>query len=132
MATQTLEQLINGEADIIDTYKKVKEKWNEILKDFNWNSEKAIENMAQLVTKYQIPMELIAGERWLGQEIMVIVGIGQFYSSDMGFDSHIKKAKIVHNGFLRSMCSLEVKYHAENIGALYSINDYTDDNSEIY
>lgn len=132
MARQTLEKLINGDADIVGAYKRVKRKWDEILKDFNWDAENAIEVMAQLVTQYQIPIEHIAGERWLGQEIMVIVGIGQFYSSELGLEANIKEAKIVYNGFLTSMCSLEVKYHAENVGNIYGINEYSDDDSDNY
>jgi|SRR5690554_6053530 len=127
MARQTLEKLINGDPEIVDAYKRVKDKWDEILKDFNWEAENVIERMAELVTRWQIPMEHIAGERWLGQEIMVIVGIGQFYSSEIGFDGHIKEVKTVYNGFLTSMCSLEVKYHAETIGALYGVNDYDEE-----
>ncbi len=127
MARQTLEKLINGDPEIVDAYKRVKDKWDEILKDFDWEAENVIERMAKLVTKWQIPIEHIAGERWLGQEIMVIVGIGQFYSSEIGFDTHIKEVKTVYNGFLTSMCSLEVKYHAETIGALYGVNDYDEE-----
>lgn len=132
MARQTLEKLISGDTEILDAYKRVKEKWDEILKDFNWDSDNATEKMAELVTLYQIPMELIAGERWLGQEIMVIVGIGQFYSSQIGFDAHTKEVKTVYNGFLTSMCSLEVKYHAETIGSLYGVNDISEDDYSIF
>jgi len=132
MARQTLEKLISGDTDILEAYKRVKEKWDEILKDFDWDSDNATEKMAELVTFYQIPMEHIAGERWLGQEIMVIVGIGQFYSSQIGFDAHTKEVKTVYNGFLTSMCSLEVKYHAETIGSLYGVNDISEDDYSIF
>lgn len=131
MPKQTLEKLIKGDIEILDAYKRVKEKWDEILKDFDWDAENAVEKIAELVSFYQIPMEHIAGERWLGQEIMVIVGIGQFYSSEVGFEANLKEAKTIYNGFLTSMCSLEVKYHAENVGIMYGINDYSD-NYSIY
>lgn len=127
MARQTLEKLIAGDSEIIEAYQKVKAKWSEILQDFDFESKDAVEKMAELVSFWQIPMEHIAGERWLGQEIMVIVGIGQFYSTKIGFDANIKEVLTVYNGFLTSMCSLEVKYHAETIGRLYNINDYSED-----
>lgn len=131
MAKQTLEKLIQGDPEIITAYRNVKEKWDQILMDFNWESEDAVDHMAELVTQYQIQMEHVAGERWLGQEIMVIVGIGQFYSSEIGLEGHIRQAKTVYNGLLRSMCSLEVKYHAENVGEMYGVNELSD-NYPIY
>jgi hypothetical protein len=127
MARQTLEKLINGDREIVEAYHRVGEKWKEILKDFDWDAEDAVKKMAELVSLWQIPMEHVAGERWLGQEIMVIVGIGQFYSTQIGFDAQIKEAKIVYNGFLTSMCSIEVKFHAETIGKLYNVSDYDDE-----
>ena len=84
MAKQTLEKLIQGDKSIIEAYQKVKLRWTEILKDFDWYSPNSIEKMAELVSVHQIPIEHLVGERWLGQEIMVTVGIGQFYSSEMG------------------------------------------------
>lgn len=127
MARQTLEKLITGDREILEAYQRVKAKWDEILQHFDWGAEDAVERMADLVTKWQLPMEGIAGERWLGQEIMVIVGIGQFYNSYIGFDASIKQVKTVYNGFLTSMCSIEVKFHAETIGKLYGIEDYSED-----
>lgn len=122
MAKQTLEKLIQGDKSIIEAYQKVKSRWSEILKDFDWYSPNSIEKMAQLVTMHQISIEHLVGERWLGQEIMVTVGIGQFYSSDMGFDDNYASAMVVYKGFLSSMCSLEVKYHAETMGKFYGLN----------
>jgi len=128
MARQTLEKLIHGDENIVAAYSRIKEKWDEILGGFNWEADDAIEKMAELVSFYQIPMEHIVGERWLGQEIMVIVGIGQFYNSEIGFDASSRQVNIVYKGFLTSMCSLEVKYHAETIGELYKVNYYSEEN----
>lgn len=127
MAKQTLEKLIKGHQEILSAYQHVKEKWDEILTDFDFKDENAVEKMAELVATHQLGFEHVAGERWLGQEIMVIVGIGQFYSSEIGFDASLKEAKTIYNGFLTSMCSLEVKSHAETIGSLYRIKDYLEE-----
>lgn len=121
MAKQTLEKLIQGDTEIINSYQRVKAKWAEALEGFDWESADAIVNMAKLVSEWQIGMEHAAGDRWLGQEIMVIVGIGQFHSSETGFDTHKEKAQIVYKGFANSMCSIEVKSYAKKAGTLYGL-----------
>lgn len=123
MAQQTLEKLIQGNYEIVDSFIAVRKMWDKIIAEFDWNAPDALEKMASNVSREQIPMEIAAGERWLGQEIMVIVGIGQFYSTVTGFDKNVRKAKLVRDAFLISNCSLEVKGLAEEISELYSIND---------
>jgi len=122
MPLNTLEKLIQGDSKVLETYKFIKEKWDEILLDFDWDSENAVESMGQLVTNWQSTMERIAGDKWLGREIMVIVGIGKFYYSEIGFDAHEKEVQIIYNGFLNSKCSVEVKMLTEKVGKLYRIN----------
>lgn len=128
MALETLEKLINGDSSIVGSYTRIKRKWDEILRDFDWNDRDAASKLSSKVTYHQIPMENLAGERWLGQEIMVIVGIGQFYNTNSGFNFEtVKRAKIVRDAFLMSYCSLEVKSIAEEIGDLYEIDNYYSD-----
>lgn len=128
MALETLEKLINGDSNIVGSYIRIKRKWDEILNNFDWNDYEATSKLSTKVSYYQIPMEQLAGERWLGQEIMVIVGIGQFYRTDLGFDAEtVKRAKIVRDAFLMSYCSLEVKSIAEEIGVLYQVDSYYSD-----
>jgi hypothetical protein len=128
MARQTLEKLIQGDYEIVESFIAVKKMWDEIVKSFEWNDSDALNKMSRILSNKQIAMEVAAGERWLGQEIMVIVGIGQFYSTRIGFDTNFKKAKLVRDAFLISYCSLEVKGLAEEIGELYSVNDYNYEN----
>ena len=124
MALETLGKLIHGDSSILESYIKVKNKWDELLLRFDWRDKNALEKLTKLVGDNQWSFELVAGERWLGQEIMVIVGICQFYSRDVGFDKDARKAKLIYNAFLSSYCSMEVKFHAEEIGKLYHLEDY--------
>lgn len=123
MALQTLEKLIQGDSSIVEAFQNVRTTWTNLLVDFDWNAANALDKMAELVSQNQLLFEYQAGERWLGQEIMVIVGIGQFYSSSAGFELNIKRAKLIKDAFLLSYCSIEVKGIAEDIANLYSLND---------
>lgn len=127
MARQILEKLIEGDREIISQIERVKIEWNNLLINFNWNDENAVNTMATIVSQEQLSMEYNVGERWLGQEIMVFVGIAQFYSTKIGFEENYKKAKIVYDGFLRSMCSLEVKSNARTIGNIYGLTKSNED-----
>ena len=75
IAKKTVEELINGNTNVVQAYKNVKKKWNEILENFNWDSHFAVNEMIKLVNEYQLEMEDVAGENYLGQEIMATVGI---------------------------------------------------------
>ena len=123
MARQTLEKIINGDSAILESYRKVKNEWRDLLANFDWNDANALVKMTEIVTKSQFDMEQLAGERWLGQEIMVIVGIGQFYNSETGFDDSTEKATLVRDAFLESHCSSEIKFLAEEIGKTYRLED---------
>jgi len=126
MLTDVIEHLIKGDKKITDRFVNAQNKWNQILKDFDWDSPNALAVMTEIVYKQQIPFELLVGDRWLGQEIMVVVGIGQFYSVNEGFGENLKRAKLIREAFLLSYCSLEVKYYARQIENLYDLEDESD------
>jgi hypothetical protein len=65
-----------------------------------------------------------AGGQKLGQEIMVTVGIGQFYSSKEGFYSdNLKNAQAIYEAIKRSNCSAEVKVETDKIAEDYHLYD---------
>ena len=104
---------------VVSHYKNAKKKWAEIIKD---NPSFNIEKLAKDLSGYQLWFEHNCGGRWEGQEIMVVVGIGQFYTTAAGFEGEsLKKARAVYEGFRRSFCSIEVKGCAETIAANYSL-----------
>jgi|SRR6056297_2921274 len=116
----TIEKLINGDEEIIIYYQKSKEIWNNILDEIDIND---VDKLAEQLTDKQLEFELNCGGQNLGQELMVVVGIAQFYSTDRGFENSLKKAKLVSEAFSISMCSLEVKYCAKEISRSYDLND---------
>lgn len=120
MAVYTLEKLINGEADIVENYNNARQLWDEIKESNAYNS---VDNLAQELTNRQLQFEHRCGGRWIGQEIMALVGIGQFYSSEIGFDAALDDAIKVKNAFARSYCSLEVKWHAEKAVKIFGLTE---------
>ena len=84
MAIYTLEKLINGEADIVENYNNARQLWEDIRES---NAYISIDTLAQELTNRQLQFEHRCGGRWIGQEIMALVGIGQFYSSEIGFNA---------------------------------------------
>ncbi len=127
MPMHTLEKVINGDETILESYRQAKNKWSELLYNFKWIDKSNLERMTELVQTYETQMEyLVEGAdigKWAGKgkEIMVITGIGQFYSTASGFDKNINKAKLVRDAFLSSRCSEETKYYARIVGELYSL-----------
>ncbi len=120
MAIYTLETLINGNAKIVDYYSNAKKIWIEIRRSPSFNN---IETLAQELTNRQLQFEHQCGGRWIGQEIMTIVGIGQFYRSETGFDATLEDVVKVQNAFAQSYCSLEVKWHAEKTAKVFGLNE---------
>lgn len=120
MAIYTLETLIDGNADIVEYYNNARQLWLEIIES---NAFENVDTLAQELTSRQLQFEHQCGGRWIGQEIMAIVGIGQFYSSQIGFDATMQDAVKVKNAFAQSYCSLEVKWHAEKTVKIFGLNE---------
>lgn len=120
MAVYTLETLIEGNPDIVEFYNKARHLWIEIRESIAFET---IDTLAQELTNRQFEFEHQCGGRWIGQEIMAIVGIGQFYSSEIGFDATLEDAIKVKNAFAQSYCSLEVKWHAEKSVRIFGLNE---------
>lgn len=120
MAVYTLEKLINGHADIVEHYNNARQLWNEISQSDSFNNA---DTLAEELTMRQLEFEHRCGGRWIGQEIMALTGIGQFYSSEIGFDATHADAIKVKDAFARSYCSLEVKWHAEKAVKIFGLNE---------
>ncbi len=120
MAVYTLEKLINGQADIVEHYNNARQLWNEIIHSDSFNNA---DTLAEELTMRQLQFENNCGGRWIGQEIMALTGIGQFYSSEIGFDATHQNAIKVKDAFARSYCSLEVKWHAEKAVKIFGLNE---------
>jgi hypothetical protein len=112
----TTELLIEGNDDILTYYKNALDRWKKIL--FN-NQNANSEELAKILTNEQSWFESNCGSRWVGQEIMVVTGICQFYTTALGFDKNEKKAKLIYDAFMKSYCSLEVKGMAEDVARRY-------------
>lgn len=120
MAIYTLETLINGNAEIVEHYNNARQLWLEIRESEAFGN---VGTLAQELTNRQLQFEHQCGGRWIGQEIMAIVGIGQFYSSLIGFDATLEDAVKVKKAFAQSYCSLEVKWHAEKAVNIFGLNE---------
>lgn len=116
----TTELLIQGDKNILRYYSAALERWSGILAKY---ANKSSEELAKELSSQQFWFENHCGSRWVGQEIMVITGITQFYTTELGFDESRHLALKVYRAFIQSYCSLEVKGVAEDIAKSYYLND---------
>jgi hypothetical protein len=120
MAVYTLDLLIQGQQEIVEYYNNARQLWQQIRESEAFNN---VDTLAQELTNRQLRFEKDCGGRWIGQEIMAIVGIGQFYSIEVGFDGNTDEAIKVKNAFAQSYCSIEVKYHAERAVEIFGLTE---------
>jgi len=114
------ELLINGDERIMHYCRSAKEKWAVMLEkhpDFD------LDNLSEELSSSQSWFEKNCGGEKLGQEIMVTVGIGQFYSSKEGFGDDLKDAQAIYEAIKRSNCSAEVKLVTEKVAEDYNLYD---------
>lgn len=114
----TIEALVNGDRSVVQHYARAKQLWDEILASPDAAN---VDALSQRLSSAQFRFENECGGRWVGQEIMVIVGIAQFYSTVAGFDGNVKRARLVYDALRASHCSMEVKGHAERVAESYSL-----------
>lgn len=116
-----VELLINGDERVLHYCRNAKEKWNVIIEN---HPDFDLDNLAEELSSSQLWFEENCGGQKLGQGIMVIVGIGQFYTSKAGFeDDNLKKAQAIYEAFKKSHCSTEVKMKADKIAGDYHLYD---------
>lgn len=114
----TIEELLDNDSQLLNYYAKAKERWLDIIQR---PSAEDMDKLASVLTVEQIWFENNCGGREIGQEIMAVVGIAQFYTTQSGFSGNYKKARRVYDAFWRSYCSLEVKSHAKQIAKDYDL-----------
>lgn len=112
MINYSLEALINEKNEIMEYYQNSKQIWKKIIEQVDILD---VTKLAEVLTNSQREFERDCGGRYIGQEIMVAVGIGQFYSTADGFGENLYKANSIKKAFLQSYCSLEVKYYVREI-----------------
>lgn len=116
----TIEKLMLGDEDIVAHYRSARKLWSGIMDEFpDINPKK----LSKELTSKQLAFEHNCGGRWIGQEIMVISGIAQFYTISCGFGDNKEKAIQVYKAFMMSYCSIEVKSVAEDVAKSYYLNE---------
>ena len=124
MAIYTCIELIEGKLDISRHYTNACKIWKQIKEGYNFRESIAL---AEELNKRQSQFEQECGGKWLGQEIMVIVGIGQFWNHHIGFDATLKDVLKVKEAFHLSNCSVEVKGHVEKVCAIFYLKGDVED-----
>jgi hypothetical protein len=113
------ELLINGDERVMHYCRNAMEKWSVMIEK---HPDYDPDNLAEELSSAQLWFEQNCGGPETGREIMVIVGIGQFYRSAAGFENdNLKKARAIHEAFKKSRCSAEVKAEADKIAEDYQL-----------
>lgn len=114
----TVYELLNGSAKIFEYYQTAKQRWEKLLDGINFNE---VSVLAKKLHYEQQWFEENCGGQVLGQEIMVIAGIAQFYDKYKGFNGTKAKAQFIYDSLAKSYCSLEVKFHASDTAKEYGL-----------
>jgi hypothetical protein len=114
----TIEILYQGNPEILEWYKRARDRWNAIFKEIDPLDG---ENLAERLTHEQKWFERNCGGKYIGREIMVVTSVAQFYSTESGFDDSGAKAKSIIDAFARSLCSGEVKGKAKSVAESYNL-----------
>lgn len=114
----TNEMLIHGEHKVIEYYKTARERWSIILSETDFYHHV---NLSQRLVNEQYWFENYCGGRWVGQEVMVIVGLTMFYTTRSGYGSNYQKALFIYQSIMQSYCSVEVKNLAQKLAQDYAL-----------
>jgi len=127
----TIEKILEGDREILVWYKNALKLWDEILDKYKIQEDNLISELAKELWNYQLQFEHECGGRTIGQEVMVVSGIAQFYSTDVGFDIRwgerddyrFEKARNLYTAIQQSMCSVEVKGYARDVARSYGLEE---------
>lgn len=114
----TLEEVVKGNSGIVRYYSTAQRQWQQILHE---TEPLTVANLAKRLSTDQLWFERNCGGRELGQEVMVVSGIAQFYSTADGFGENYDTALLVTKAFSSSFCSVEVKSHARHVAQSYDV-----------
>lgn len=112
----TYSRLIKGDAEIVKYYQVALEHWKEILEN---PKNEDVESLAKSLSSEQFWFERNCGGRFLGQEIMAVTGLAQFYDEQIGFEGNEQNALNIYEAFQRSYCSMEVKFHSREAAEIF-------------
>jgi hypothetical protein len=114
----TVELLVRGDRNVSEFYRAAVGRWKEI-----WSrpNVKDVVYLATTLSDEQLWFERNCGGRWIGQEIMVVSGIGLLYSTGAGFEDKADRARLLYDAFQRSYCSVEVKSIAREVAESYGL-----------
>lgn len=117
----TIEMLVQGDPDVGEYYRRAAGRWHEIWERFGTGDR---DRLAAALGTEQMWFERNcgpSGNRWIGQEIMVVCGIGMLYSTRVGFEDKADRGRMLYDAFQRSFCSIEVKGVAREVAASYGL-----------
>lgn len=120
----TIEKIIAGDLAIMGYYRLAKEHWASVFQAYRGVTSTVLSKRLDAEQRW---FEHNCGGRWIGQEIMVVSGIGQFYSTSFGFDHDLSRAIWLYEAILQSYCSVEVKSVARDVAAMYGLVEAADD-----
>jgi hypothetical protein len=121
MAIDTYLHLIEGDREMPSYYQAAKKLWDEL---FTQVDPLDTEALTRVLNTWQLRFEAACGGRWIGQEIMVVVGIGQFYDRYSGFEENLEKGISVTTALLRSQCSIEVHAETKKVATIFGLRDH--------
>jgi len=121
MITTIIEELKNGNHNVVDMFVELEEKWTEILHGIHDLQESDI---AERLSNAQWDIERICNSRNLGKAIMPWSAFAHLYSCQVGFEDNGQSALKLANAFQKSTCSLEVKSGAKAAAKVYHVSDY--------
>ncbi len=122
MLILTVERLIEGDLNIVEYYNRAREIWEEIL---SRPEAEDVDGLATILGSRQRDFERECGGRFLGQEIMAVVGIRQFYSSAGGDPENLdpqnlRMVELVREAFRRSSCS-DAKAYVDDLAGVFRL-----------
>ncbi|WP_437926229.1 hypothetical protein WMF37_45555 [Sorangium sp. So ce291] len=123
----TIEELLNPQSGIVGYYAAAERRWDLIMSSPDAANAATLANR---LTREQSSFEHECGGRYIGQEIMAIVGIARFYTTTEGFASSRATARMVHAALQASHCSIEVKHHATTVAESYHLLEDDDDEDD--
>ncbi len=113
-------ELIKGEENLQEYFKKAKEHWIDMVSSPNFLDEEKFAHTLHIEQSY---FENNCGGKTLGKIIFAIVGIGLFYDYHIGLNGDNKKeARKIVKVFQNSACSQEVKFTSEEVAKIYDLN----------
>lgn len=118
MATQTLFLLSNGDKNVTEYYSNAIVIWKEIKVHSAFSS---VVSLSKELADRQSEFESNCGGRYLGREIMPTVGVGQFYTQEIGFEDSENDVIKVVNALFAGCCSAEVKLWTVKICRIFHL-----------